>query len=176
MACTLCIQISFSHKLARYWGPRGQGRAALGTWPHSEGGTPVMDIRSQIRGNTWQHSHLLIIRTCRNSSLSLLCAGWPHSLASQVSNVGECGAGADGSIPCYTVLVETGDTDSVRDSISQHLEGDTLRLGITLPHWAWHIDTAANNPSHYDYIRAKYGLWLWQGLERASKNAPTTQS
>ena len=56
---------------------------------------------SELMGNTGQHSHLLI-RTCRNSSLSSVPGGWPHSLASQVSHVGMCGAGADGSIPCYT--------------------------------------------------------------------------
>ena len=102
MACTLCIQISFSHKLAHYWGPRGLGRAALGTWPHSEGGTQVLDIRSQSWWATQDNTGHLLIRTCRNSSLSSVPGGWPHSLASQVSHVGMCGAGADGSIPCYT--------------------------------------------------------------------------
>ena len=37
-------------------------------------------------------------------------------------------------------------------------------------------DRAANNPSRYYYMRAKYGPPVMEGLERASKNTPTTQS
>ena len=128
---------------------------------------------SELMGNTGQHSHLLI-RTCRNSSLSSVPGGWPHSLASQVIVMLVCAE--PGLMDQYPVT--RGDR-GYRQRQRQHLtpRGDTQpRLGITLPHWAWHIDTAANNPSRYYYMRAKYGLWLWQGLERASKNAPTTQS
>ena len=70
--------------------------------------------------------------------------------------------------------------DSVRDSIS-HCRGHSHisdlasppTLGMT---YSGGTDRAANNPSRYYYMRAKYGPPVMEGLERASKNTPTTQS
>ena len=110
---------------------------------------------------------------------SQLCAGRAASHPAVRLVCGE-GAGADGSIPCYTV---TGDTDS-RQRQRQHLAlpgtlshisdlASPPTLGMT---YSGGTDRAANNPSRYYYMRAKYGPPVMEGLERASKNTPTTQS
>ena len=163
-------------KLARYWGLRGLGRADTGlggdTWPH----WTQCWTSDQIWVNTGQHKQSFVNENLYEFLCDLSRQAGPasHPAASQVGMWGR-----DWRI--NTLLHGYGDTDGVRDSIS-HCWGDTQpRLGITHPHWA--MTYSGGTDSRLQTTHHAITTWelnmvlrLWKGLERASKNTPTTQS